>query len=297
MPKVFQLGYVELGVGNIEATSRHYTNVLGMSVVEAGNGNTAYLSLGQDHHNIALVASAQRGVRLIGLQLIPGITPKDLQAELSDLGLCSTVKTDARPGVAELLEVEAPGNSIVQLYTEMTMPNPGFEKSGVAPVKLGHTTFANREAAKVLKFYTEALGFYKTDWYGDMITFLSCNQDHHVVSYVNAPFDKLHHIAFELRDNTQHFVIADQMMKKDVKLEWGPSRHPQGHNIAAYHYDPDRMLIEFYTEMDQYMPAVNQFQPRPWHDRSPLVPKDWAVFGPPKISLWNTEFAFSIPAA
>ena len=41
------------------------------------------------------------------------------------------------------------------------------------------------------------------------------------------------------------------------------SRHTAGHNIAGYHYDPDRVIVELYTEMDQFIPELGFHEPRP----------------------------------
>ena len=64
---------------------------------------------------------------------------------------------------------------------------------------------------------------------------------------------------------------------------WGPGRHIIGHNIAAYHRNPDNVRVELYCEMDQMVnEALGYFEPRPWHQDRPQVPKVW-----PKDTLRN----------
>jgi hypothetical protein len=82
----------------------------------------------------------------------------------------------------------------------------------------------------------------------------SCNRDHHVVNIVKAPESRVHHVAFELRESSCHAIAADALRASGVDLLWGPSRHTAGHNLAAYHYDPNKVMVEFYTEMDQFIP-------------------------------------------
>ena len=66
---------------------------------------------------------------------------------------------------------------------------------------------------------------------------------------------------------------------------WGPSRHTAGHNIATYHHDADGNVVELYTEMDVYIPELDIFEPRPWHQELPLKPRQWEG-----LSSWGTEF-------
>jgi len=55
----------------------------------------------------------------------------------------------------------------------------------------------------------------------------------------------------------------DSLRSAGINQLWGPSRHTAGHNIAGYHYDPDRVIVELYTEMDQFIPELGFHEPRP----------------------------------
>lgn len=59
MPKVFRIGYVELATQNLPRQSEYYENVLGLQRVEA-TADFTYLSIGLDHHNIALRSGRPR---------------------------------------------------------------------------------------------------------------------------------------------------------------------------------------------------------------------------------------------
>ena len=66
-------------------------------------------------------------------------------------------------------------------------------------------------------------------------------------------------------------------------LVWGPGRHIIGHNVAAYHRNADQVRVELFCEMDQIKDeALGYFDPRPWHQDRPQVPKTW-----PKDTLRN----------
>jgi hypothetical protein len=84
------------------------------------------------------------------------------------------------------------------------------------------------------------------------------------------------HAAFELIDWGHVRTACDTLGRHKRTILWGPLRHGIGHNIAVYHRDPDDNVIEFYTEMDQMKDeALGYFDPRPWHQDRPQVPKTW----------------------
>ena len=49
-----------------------------------------------------------------------------------------------------------------------------------------------------------------------------------------------------------------------------------GHNVAVYHHNHDRYLIELYYSMDLMLDEeLGYFEPRPWHRDRPQRPKTW----------------------
>jgi catechol-2,3-dioxygenase len=288
MPKVFRIGYVELATQNLPRQSEYYENVLGLQRVEA-TADSTYLSIGLDHHNIALRSGAAAGLSCIGFQVNRDIVLTELAGKLKAAGLAVVRKIDARPGVAELIEVTPPGSIPVQLFHTMTMPAPGFSDRGIGPIRLGHLAIMTSDSDKVVQFYRDALGFHITDWFEGFATFMTCNPDHHVVVIVQADKNRLHHVAFQLRDRGHHVEAADFLARAGVPTLWGPARHTAGHNYAAYHHDVDRTIIELYTDLDVLLPELGIFEPRPWHEDRPQKPKSWPSG---EFSTWGTGYQF-----
>ncbi|WP_315834744.1 VOC family protein [Bradyrhizobium prioriisuperbiae] len=294
MSKAFRLGFIELGTQRIEPELKYYTEVIGAKVTERAADGSTYLSLGLDHHNIALKVSEEAGLRCFGLQVTNERSLDDWATRIRDVGLTPTLKSDARPGVAKLLEVTEPGGHVVQLFTEMSLPAPGFGTQGVVPNKLGHIAVMSPEARKSVQFFRELLGFIKTDELDLGATFLTCNRDHHVLNVVEAPFRKLHHVAFELKERSHHHDAADLLSTHEIPIVWGPARHTAGHNLASYHFDPDRVLVEFYADMDIYIAELGWFEPRPWHETLPLRPQLWDRA---TLTTWGTKYDFDFREA
>jgi catechol 2,3-dioxygenase-like lactoylglutathione lyase family enzyme len=292
-PKVFQLGYVALETADIERTKDHYLQTIGMTETARGDDGAAYLSIGYNNHDIVLRPAKQKALLHLGFQLKPHIEVADVARDARDLGLPATIKTDSQPGIAKLVEVTAPGANILQFYSAAAAPAPGFSKSGVAPLRLGHVAVMSSDGDKLIKFYKDFLGFFPTDDIAGLAYFLTCNREHHVVNIMNVPDSRVHHIAFQLRDNGHHSVAADTLRAAGVKTAWGPSRHTAGHNLAGYHHDPDKVLVELYTEMDTFIPELGMCEPRPWHEHYPMKPRTWGL---DELNAWGAEFGFNLAA-
>ena len=291
MIHAFRLGYIELGTETLEAEQRYFEQTIGATVSES-TPIARYISLGVDHHNIALVQHERSTMLAIGLWVTGG-SAAGIAAHLEGFGIAHQVQHDTRPGVPELVEVDAPAGVKLHLFPRMEQPAPGFRQHGVCPVGLGHVALATPEAPALTSFLTDALGFRTTDWFEGLATFLTCNHEHHVINMIHAPVARtqVHHIAFALRDSAHHYQAADRLASLGVPIVWGPSRHTAGHNYASYHFDPSGNLVELYSDMDIFIPELNCFEPRPWHDHLPQQPKVWPLA---ELSTWSKTFGFDL---
>ena len=86
----------------------------------------------------------------------------------------------------------------------------------------------------------------------------------------------MHHVAFEMRDAAHLHNACDLLGQKRIEIIWGPVRHGPGHNVAAYHINPDQQMVEFFAELDRMTDEEDGFfDPRPWHRDQPQRPKIW----------------------
>lgn len=288
MINIFKLGYVEFGVKDMEAMSSYYSNIMGFTLTEHGNDGTAYFSSSTDHHNIILTPSEQSGIRSFGLQYQSDLSIEQVAEYLNfNFGIISELKINSQPGVPELLEFTDPEGFVVHLYPTMTLTTPGFKKEGIIPNKVGHLSLRCKDAKKQVEFYQQ-LGFVNTDWIENFFGFMTCNRDHHVLNFFTSEQKGMHHLAFEMRNYGHLVEKLDFLRLNNVHLEWGPSRHGAGHNIACYHYDAEGNLIELFTDADIFVKELGVFEPRPWHKDFPQKPKVWNT--DECLSLWGVDF-------
>ena len=290
--KAVKLGYMNLFTNNVEAMREYYRNVMGLAEVEQSEDQTLYLSSSIDHHNIILTPSSARGIKSIGLQVVGSSSLLELAYSLIEDGVKAEYVRGAQPGISEQVNVIDPAGTHIELYKEMEMTGPGFRELGIVPNKLGHITLFAKDKEETVNFYTKYLGFHISDQMSERVTFMTCNQDHHVLNFKISDTTYLHHIAFELRDMIHMKDSHDLLSKHKIPIEWGPTRHTAGHNIASYHYDPDHNMIELFNDMDIYIPELGYFEPRPWHHDQPQKPKVWTEED--GLSAWETKFLMNL---
>ncbi len=293
MPKTFRIVFCEFSSSHMDEELAYYTQLLGASLTHQTPDGAHYLSLGTDHHNIVLRPGETSGLVAVGFQLTAASDLHDLEKELLRLDFKPARLLKTRPGVPEHLAVSVAGYAF-EFFKDMETPAPGFAKVGIVPSRLGHIALLTPEPEKLVNFFAMTLGFHTTDWFEGLATFLTCNYDHHTINIIGAPVSKLHHIAFELRGGAHQYLASDQLANANIPIVWGPSRHTAGHNYASYHFDPDRVLIELYTDMDIFLPDVGYFDPRPWHESLPLRPQVWP---PDQFNAWKTAFDFDFRTA
>ena len=121
-----------------------------MTEVARGDDGSVYLSIGYNHHDLVLRPAKEKALLHVGFHLRSHIAVSDIARDARELGLTATVKSDSQPGVAEVVEVEAPGGVVIQFYNAITAPAPGFKQTGASPLRLGHVAIISPEGDKLI---------------------------------------------------------------------------------------------------------------------------------------------------
>ena len=276
MIQVKRLGHATFTTPDLEQQLDYWVNVIGLSVVDRGKDH-AYLSTRLGQECIALERAPEKGeLRRLAFQVKPDSDLGEIARKLEGHGVKSELRKDVSPGVAQAIAFTDPKGTLIEVFSNYSFsPDDGAE-NGIQPVKFGHVAYRVNDVQKLTSFYCDVLGFRVSDWMGDHFSFLRCGVDHHTINFVRFAEERLHHIAFELRDWGAIHDACDYLTKKKVQLVWGPLRHVVGHNIAAYHRNPDEIRVELYAEMDLMKDEeLGYWEPRPWHEERPLRPKTW----------------------
>jgi catechol 2,3-dioxygenase-like lactoylglutathione lyase family enzyme len=275
MIAVKRLGHATFQTPDLERIVDYWTRVIGLTLLDKTR-DRAFLATKYGEEAIAVEAGTGAQLLRSAFQVAPGLELDDLQKELARHGVAADVHSDISPGVGKAVVFADPKGTVIELYSEYRHGGRDEVEQGIMPLKFGHLAYRCNDPVAVTRFYTDVLGFKVSDWMGDRFSFLRCGRDHHTVNFARYAEERLHHIAFEVADMAEVQRSSDFLARNGIHLVWGPIRHLVGHNIAAYHRNPDDQRVEIFAEMDMMRDEeLGYFEPRPWHQDFPQRPKVW----------------------
>ena len=277
MIKTSRIGYATFETPDLERQIDYYTNIFGLSLTDR-EPNRAFLSSPLGQQAVVLEKGDHAHCKKIAFEAVPARGDlAALEKALSVAGIKSARKSGATPAVSEVLTFSDPKGTEIEIYTSSTLAPVDTTPKGISLVKLGHLAFNVADIQTNVKFYCEVLGFRVSDWREDFFAFLRCGPDHHTVNFAShGPHQKMHHIAFEVKDWAEMQRACDFLGRNNYHLVWGPGRHIIGHNVFIYHRNPDGQIMELYCELDQMKDeGLGYFEARPWHQDQPQRPKVW----------------------
>jgi catechol 2,3-dioxygenase-like lactoylglutathione lyase family enzyme len=275
MIQVKRLAHATFNTPDLERIVDYWTRIIGLTLVDRDK-TRAVLATKYGEEAIAVEAGDNGALSRAAFQVTPGTELADLQKDLSQHGVKSEVRSDISPGVARAIVFSDPKGTMVEVFSDYRHSGRDTAEQGIMPLKFGHLAYRCLDPVKVTSFYTDILGFKVSDWMGDRFSFLRCGRDHHTVNFARYEQERLHHMAFEVSDMAEVQRSCDFLARNGIELVWGPIRHIVGHNIAAYHRNPDDQRVEIFAEMDMMRDeALGYFEPRPWHEDFPQRPKVW----------------------
>jgi catechol-2,3-dioxygenase len=275
MIRVKRLGHATFNTPDLERIVDYWTRIVGLTVVERDK-DRVFLATKFGEEAIAVERGENANLTRVAFQVAPGSELADVQKALNQAGIASERRGDISPGVAQALTFTDPKGTLIEVYADYRFAKHDTVEQGIMPQKFGHLASRHPDVQKVTSFYTDILGFRVSDWMGDRFSFLRCGVDHHTVNFVRYEEARLHHMAFEVRDMAELQRSSDFLARNGIQLVWGPIRHVVGHNVAAYHRNPDDQRVELFCEMDIMRDEeLGYFEPRPWHEDFPQRPKVW----------------------
>ena len=275
MIKVKRLRHVTFASPDVEALLDYYRSIIGLAVIGRDDRRVV---LGTDSDELTLVLEHGPASRLtaIAYEVAPGLDLSDLQKSLASLDIKSEVRSDTAPGISKTLVFNDPDGLQVELFSRWDFCKPVEPIRGLAVAKLGHVALYTPDPERAAKFFGDVLGFRVSDRIEENFVFLRCGPEHHAMNFARGAEARIHHLAFELRDASHMHQACDLLGRNKFQILWGPVRHGPGHNVAVYHHNPDRHLIELYYSMDLMLDEeLGYFEPRPWHRDRPQRPKTW----------------------
>jgi len=269
------LGYISLGVRDLEAATEDAEHVLGLRRVHSEGGRRCFSS--NDRQVELVLSSATRPALLaVGLEAANEDSFDLLKTRLSKANVKFFEERDVYPGVAHLIRFFLPSGHPVELHSSAGETNQSFYPTiGVRPRRLGHALLKVNDIPDVEAFLTEILSFRVSDrGVGGEIVWLRCSEIHHSINLLQGP-PGLHHYAWEVDEWAVFKQLGDVLRGHHNQLVWGPGRHGPGNNLFTYHEDPTGALVEYFADILR-VESEETYQWRDWSD----VPEWNNIWGP-----------------
>jgi extradiol dioxygenase len=247
---VIGLGYVGISARVAQAWTSFGPEVLGMQLASADDA--LRLRMDDRAYRFLIQPGADDRLAFIGWELASLDDLADAEAELTAAGIpvsrASSSECDARQ-VEGLLRCADPAGYRLELFSGMhkapTPFTPGRPISGfrTGDIGLGHIVIGTPELDVARDFYMSLFGFKISDFYGDRIVFLHCNQRHHSLGVVRAPVG-LRHIMLEVNEIDDVGTGFDVCRARGV-LTRALGRHTNDWMFSFYLMTPSSFEIEY----------------------------------------------------
>src|ERR1700675_3828785 len=216
MIQVTELGYMGLGVKDLDAWKNFATNIVGFELADEGESDRSYLRMDYLHHRLVLHADGSDDLAYLGLRVAGADEFAQMQRQLAEAGIKFRVGSEDEADerrVLEVLKLEDPDGTPVEIFhgpeVQFSKPfHPGRAMHGrfkTGTGGLGHFIGRQKDVAAAFKFYS-MLGMrggveYKIRMGKHVFApvFMHCNDRDHTVAFGLGPANRrINHLMIEV---------------------------------------------------------------------------------------------------
>ena len=289
-----QLGYVGIGVSDVDAWEKYATEILGMQANGRGDEGELFLRMDEQHHRFAIHPGGNDDVAYVGWAFSDDRALRDLENRLQSNGIEFTEGSPdhvAARRVRRLIRFQDPNGVALEAYYAplMLSEDPFNSPRGIDFVTkglgLGHVVFGVDDFDESLHFYTEVLGMRISDFIDlqfapgqkkNTVAFLRCNPRHHSMAFTAAPLAKrLLHFMVEVENVDQVGVTSDLCEAAGIQIARTLGRHPNDLMLSFYMRTPSETEVEFgcgAREVDEATWEVQTYQVNTQWGHKRLIP-------------------------
>lgn len=248
---VQRLGYIALGVTDLEAAAEDTQNIAGARLVEA-NEDRAILSANRRYAELVLHKAGANALRCIGLQAVDDGAVDEVAKRAEAAGLKVLTRRPSLDVIRKSVTFATSEGHVFEVHTKMPESNPRrYIGPGIHPQFLDHCNLTAKDPEQFAKELYDVLGMEVTERTSgyEIMWLRAADNRHHTLAAVKADTG-LHHYSWEFAGFADFKRIADTLDADDRILIWGPGRHGAGDNLFTYYYDRSGFMVECIAEME-----------------------------------------------
>jgi 2,3-dihydroxyethylbenzene 1,2-dioxygenase len=263
MIQVTELGYMGLGVKDLDAWKNFATGIVGFELADEGESDRCYLRMDYLHHRLVLHADGSDDLAYLGLRVAGADEFAQMQRQLSEAGIKFRVGSEDEADerrVLEVLKLSDPDGNPVEIFhgplVQFSKPfHPGRAMHGrfkTGTGGLGHCIVRERDVDAAQRFYAQLgmRGGVEYKFRGGKRTiglvFMHCNdRDHSVAFGVPGGDRRLNHIMLEVDNLDDVGLTYDLVRKNKVPVTITPGKHSNDHMYSFYFRNPSGWMFEY----------------------------------------------------
>jgi 2,3-dihydroxybiphenyl 1,2-dioxygenase len=263
MVQVTELGYMGIGVKDVDAWRSFATQILGMEVSDEGERDRCYLRMDYWHHRLIVHNNGSDDLEYLGFRVAGPDEFGEMQRQLSEVGIKYRVASEdeaAERYVLEVMKLDDPAGNPVEIFhgpeVQFVKPfHPGRRMHGrfkTGTGGIGHCIVRQDDAVAARRFYM-ALGMrggveYKIRMDSRVVTpvFMHCNDRDHTVAFGVGPQKRrINHLMVEVENFDDVGLAYDLVRKNKVPVAITPGKHSNDHMYSFYMKNPSGWVLEY----------------------------------------------------
>ena len=238
--------YVRLGTRDLEGATRFATDVLGLEVAEVGKAATYFKSDEREHTLCYFEGDPRHQAVAFEVGSRAGLSAA--ASELERLGHAVHAGT---PGEAEARKVrefiafDDPSGNRIELVWRPA--HSGERYHGVRDAGItgfSHVGLCTTDAARDEAFWTQVCNARVSDRVGDA-PLLRINEVHHSIALFPTDHAGIQHINHQVESADDVMRSFRFLSERQVRIVFGPGRHPSSSAKFLYFEGPDGMVFEY----------------------------------------------------
>ena len=277
MSRITEIRYVAYGVPDLAAEQRFYGEVWGLRQVAEQDGRYYYATEGSaEHHVVRLRQTPDRRVDVIAMAADSAADVDVLFGRVTDAG-CRIIFAPCaltEPGGGYGFRFFSPDGLPFEISADVARGTAReLQRWEGIPQKISHIVLHSPNPKAAVQFFCDVLGFRLSDWLGDFMAFLRCNEWHHRLAFLPGP-PCLNHVAYDMLGVDDMMRGISRLKQLEVNIVWGPGRHTAGNNTFSYFTTPNNFAVEYTADLEQVDEATWQATV---HTPAPRVMDQWGV--------------------
>ena len=263
MVQVTELGYMGIGVKDLDGWKAFASEIVGLEVADEGERDRCYLRMDYWHHRFALHRDGSDDLLYLGLRVAGGEEFAEMQRQLAAAGIEFRVGSAEEAGerrVLEILKLEDPGGNPVEIFhgpqVQFTKPfHPGRRMHGrfkTGGGGLGHCIVRQKDPAAAYRFY-RALGMrggveYKVQMGAHVAQpiFMHCNERDHTVAFgLGSAGRRINHVMIEVDNLDDVGLTHDLVRSRGIPVTVTLGKHSNDHMYSFYFRNPSGWIVEY----------------------------------------------------